>query len=72
MEQARELSRQTGARLTEAEVLRELGRVYAETGRTAEAVSALREAAQTFAGLGARGRRRRPSGRRGGSERKCR
>jgi tetratricopeptide (TPR) repeat protein len=55
LSQARELSRQTGARLTEAEVLRELGRLCAETGRTAEAVALLREAAQTFAGLGARG-----------------
>ena len=53
--QARELSRQTGARLTEAEVLRELGRLYAETGRAAEGRVLLREAAQTFAGLGARG-----------------
>jgi tetratricopeptide (TPR) repeat protein len=53
--QARELSRQTGARLTEAEVLRELGRLYAETGRAAEGRALLHEAAQTFAGLGARG-----------------
>ena len=53
--QARELARLTGARLTEAEVLREQGRVYAETGRTAEAVIVLREAAQVFAELGARG-----------------
>ena len=53
--QARELARQTGARLTEAEVLRELGRLYRKTGRTAEGVALLREAAQMFAGLGARG-----------------
>ena len=53
--QARELARQTGARLTEAEVLRELGRLYRETGRAAEGTALLREAAQAFAGLGARG-----------------
>jgi tetratricopeptide (TPR) repeat protein len=53
--QARELSRQTGARLTETEVLRELGRLCAETGRAAEAVMLLREAAHGFAELGARG-----------------
>jgi tetratricopeptide (TPR) repeat protein len=53
--QARELSRQTGSRLTEAEVLRELGRLCAETGRAVEAVALLREAARTFAALGARG-----------------
>ena len=52
--QARELSRQTGARLTEAEVLRELGRLYAQTGRAAEGVGLLHEAAQAFAGLGAK------------------
>ena len=55
LDQARELSRQTGARLTEAEVLRELGRLYGETGRGAEGVALLHEAAHTFAGLGARG-----------------
>jgi tetratricopeptide (TPR) repeat protein len=55
LEQARELSRLTGARLTEAEVLRDLGRVCAETGRSGEAVALLRQAAQVFAGLGARG-----------------
>jgi tetratricopeptide (TPR) repeat protein len=53
--QARELARQTGARLTEAEVLRELGRLYRQTGRSAEGVALLHEAAQSFAGLGARG-----------------
>jgi tetratricopeptide (TPR) repeat protein len=52
---ARELSRITGSRLTEAEVVRDLGRLYAETGRPAEAVSALREAVHVFTGLGARG-----------------
>jgi hypothetical protein len=55
MTQARELSRQTGARLTEAEVLRDLGRLYRETGRLAEGVALLHEAAQAFAGLGAQG-----------------
>jgi tetratricopeptide (TPR) repeat protein len=58
LSQARELARQTGARLTEAEVLRELGRLYRETGRKAEGVALLREAARTFAGLGARGEAR--------------
>ncbi len=53
--QARELARETGARLTEAEVLRELGRLYRETGRKADGVALLREAARAFAGLGARG-----------------
>jgi tetratricopeptide (TPR) repeat protein len=53
--QARELARQTGSRLTEAEVLRELGRLYGETGRKAEGMALLREAARVFAGLGARG-----------------
>jgi tetratricopeptide (TPR) repeat protein len=53
--QAQELARQTGSRLTEAEVLRELGRLYGETGRKAEGMALLREAARVFAGLGARG-----------------
>ena len=52
---ARELAQLTGSRLTEAEVLRDLGRVCAETGRPAEAVALLREAAQVFGVLGARG-----------------
>ena len=55
LEQARELARLTGARLTEAEVLRELGRLCAETGRPEVAAALLREAAQAFAELGARG-----------------
>jgi tetratricopeptide (TPR) repeat protein len=55
LRQALELSHLTGSRLTEAEVLRDLGRVYAETGRVAEGAALLREAAQAFAGLGARG-----------------
>ncbi len=53
--QARELARQAGARLTEAEVLRDLGRLYAETGRAPGGAALLHEAAQVFAGLGARG-----------------
>ena len=53
--QGLELSRLTGSRLTEAEVLRDLGRLYAETGRSAEACGALREAVQLFVGLGATG-----------------
>ena len=36
-------------------MLRELGRLYGETGREAEGVALLHEAAHTFAGLGARG-----------------
>jgi tetratricopeptide (TPR) repeat protein len=50
---ARELAQLTDARLTEAEVGRDLGRVYAETGRVDQARKALRDAAQTFAELGA-------------------
>jgi tetratricopeptide (TPR) repeat protein len=51
--QARELAKITGARLTEAEAARDLGRLYAETGRVKEAHATLREAAQAFEGLGA-------------------
>jgi tetratricopeptide (TPR) repeat protein len=51
--EARELAKMTGARLTEAEAARDLGRLYAETGRLKEAHDALREAATEFAGLGA-------------------
>jgi len=50
---ARELAQMTDARLTEAEVGRDLGRVYAGTGRVDEARRDLRDAAQTFAELGA-------------------
>jgi tetratricopeptide (TPR) repeat protein len=50
---ARELAQMTDARLTEAEVGRDLGRVYVETGRVDQARRALRDAAQTFAELGA-------------------
>jgi tetratricopeptide (TPR) repeat protein len=53
LEQARELAKITGARLTEAEVVRDLGRLYAETGRVKEAQAALVEAGQAFDGLGA-------------------
>ncbi len=53
--QGLELSRLTGSRLTEAEMLRDLGRVYAETGRIGEAQGALREAVQLFGALGALG-----------------
>ena len=51
--QARELAKITGARLTEAEAARDLGRLYAATGRAQEAHTALRDAAQAFGGLGA-------------------
>lgn len=54
LERARELARLTGSRLTEAEVLRDLGRVCGEMGRGGEAVALLREAARGFAELGAR------------------
>jgi eukaryotic-like serine/threonine-protein kinase len=52
--QARELAKITGARLTEAEAARDLGRLYAETGRAKEAHTTLREAVLAFEGLGAR------------------
>ena len=45
----------TGARLTEAEAARDLGRLYAELGRGQEAHAVLREAAQAFEDLGATG-----------------
>jgi tetratricopeptide (TPR) repeat protein len=51
--QARELARSTGARLVEAEAARDLGRLYAETGRLKEAQDALGEARQAFEVLGA-------------------
>jgi tetratricopeptide (TPR) repeat protein len=51
--QARELAKMTGARLTDAEAARDLGRLYAETGRVMEARDALREAMDEFEGLGA-------------------
>ena len=52
---ARELARQADARLIEAEVARDLARIYAESGRVEEAAAAFREAALTFAELGAAG-----------------
>ncbi len=55
LEQARELARITGARLTEAEIARDLGRLYVETGRRVEAGVAFREAVAGFEGLGACG-----------------
>ena len=50
---ARELARVAEARLIEAEVTRDLGRVYAESGRLGEAQVALAEAIRTFEELGA-------------------
>jgi tetratricopeptide (TPR) repeat protein len=50
---ARELARIADARLIEAEVARDLGRVYAESGRLDQAQAAFKEAAETFAELGA-------------------
>jgi tetratricopeptide (TPR) repeat protein len=50
---ARQLARAADARLTEAEVDRDLGRLYAATGRREQAEIALDHAMRTFAGLGA-------------------
>jgi tetratricopeptide (TPR) repeat protein len=50
---ARQLARAADARLTEAEVDRDLGRLYAETGRLDEAEISLDHAVRTFAELGA-------------------
>jgi tetratricopeptide (TPR) repeat protein len=50
---ARELAHRTDARLTVAEIARDLGRLYAETGRPTLARHALREAVQAFGDLGA-------------------
>jgi nucleoside-diphosphate-sugar epimerase len=44
--------------LTVAEIARDLGRLYAETGRPAQARSALREAVEAFGDLGALGEAR--------------
>lgn len=52
---ARELARTADARLIEAEVARDLGRVYAESGRPTQARAAFRDAARTFSELGASG-----------------
>jgi tetratricopeptide (TPR) repeat protein len=53
LQQARELADITGARLTEAEAPRDLGRLYAVTARVKLARLALDEAARAFDGLGA-------------------
>jgi tetratricopeptide (TPR) repeat protein len=53
--QARELAKMTGARLTEAEAIRDLGRLSAELGRGQEAHAILREAVQAFEDLRATG-----------------
>jgi tetratricopeptide (TPR) repeat protein len=52
---ARELARIADARLIEAEVVRDLGRVYAESGQVMQARAALKDAARTFSDLGATG-----------------
>jgi tetratricopeptide (TPR) repeat protein len=52
---ARKLSRVADARLTEAEVARDLGRLYAQLGRMADARAAFQDAVMTFAELGATG-----------------
>jgi eukaryotic-like serine/threonine-protein kinase len=52
---ARELAQLTEARLTDAEIARDLGRLYAQTGRPALARHALREAVDAFGDLGALG-----------------
>ena len=55
---ARELAQLTDARLTVAEIARDLGRLYAQTGRPTQARSALREAVEAFGDLGAMGEAR--------------
>ena len=50
---ARELAQLTDARLSDAEIVRDLGRLYAQTGRPAQARHALREAVDAFGDLGA-------------------
>jgi len=50
---ARELAQLADARLAVGEIARDLGHLYAETGRLALARSALREAVQVFGDLGA-------------------
>lgn len=52
---ARELAQLTDARLTVAEIARDLGRLYAQTGRPTRARRALREAVDAFGQLGALG-----------------
>ena len=51
-EEPAELAKIAGARLTEAEAARDLGRLYAATGRVTEAQAALPEAARAFFGSG--------------------
>ena len=55
---ARELAQLTDARLTVAEIARDLGRLYAQTGRPALARRALRESVDAFGDLGAMGEAR--------------
>ena len=55
---ARELAQLTDARLSVAEIARDLGRLYAQTGRPTQARSALREAVEAFGDLGAMGEAR--------------
>jgi tetratricopeptide (TPR) repeat protein len=50
---ARELAQLTDARLTDAEIARDLGRLYAQTGRPMLARRAFREAVDAFGDLGA-------------------
>ncbi len=58
LSRARELAQLTDARLTVAEIARDLGRLYAQTGRPTQARSALREAVEAFGDLGAMGEAR--------------
>jgi tetratricopeptide (TPR) repeat protein len=53
LHRAIELAGETGNRLTEAEAARELGRLYAGTGRWVEAERHLRRAHRAFIGIGA-------------------
>ena len=52
---ARELAQLTDARLSVAEIARDLGRLYAQTGRPVLARRALRESVDAFGDLGATG-----------------
>ena len=58
---ARELAQLTDARLSVAEIARDLGRLYAQTGRPVLARRALRESVDAFGDLGATGKARRPA-----------
>jgi tetratricopeptide (TPR) repeat protein len=53
LRRARELAHRSDARLTVAEIARDLGRLYAETGRRTLARIAFREAVQVYGDLGA-------------------